>query len=335
MAIHNEVKNLSTKNIKDFNPDVDTIYIKDYKAFNQAAFLCKFKSFDAKKLRVTGEVIANNEDYQHEVGREVTAKLADCYLYGESESGGEKRSYCHWFDSLGFALNPIDAQKRIDDIHTPKHESFAVIRGSRRNSRGTSLFGSGIQHNQTITITICNATHTRSLNNDSIYGGKEIIEVELSENQFAQFITSMNNGGGIPCTIRHMNGKRMSDPPFLTKQEMFEGEFQNDMDNYTLDLEKTWNDVEAVLSKPSIGKGDKELIAKGVQKLISMINSNLPFVRKQFREQMDDVVNDAKVQIEAFAENVIRTKGLEALAKDNPDLKDIILEITGRKEKGE
>ena len=66
---------------------------------------------------------------------------------------------------------------------------------------------------------------------------------------------------------------------------------------------------------------------RGINSLIMQVQSILPFIGDQFREQMDDVVNEAKIQIEAFAENVIRQKGLEALAANNPDLKDIILNL--------
>lgn len=326
--------NLSDKNIKDFTSE-DTIYIRDYEAFNKDTFLCQFISFDAKKNRVTGKIIENNDGrYQRAVDKVITAALKDCGLYGESDMSSTRHGF-HWFDGMGYALNPHDAKKSNEKVHCPTHESFAVIRGSRHSSRGTALFGSSIQHNQSISITISTAEHNRSLNNDSIHNKKQIIEIEMSENQFAQFITTMNHGSGIPCTIRHINGKKMSDPPFQTKQELFEAEFQKDMDNYTIDLEKTLANTMAILEKPNIGKEDRKVILSNIQSLVRKLNDDMPFMRTQFREQMDGVVNEAKIQIEAFAENVIRNKGLEALAEKNPDLKDIILELRGKKSEEE
>ena len=315
--------NLTTKNIREFTSE-DTIFIRDKNSFNKDVFLCQFMHYDEAKQRVTGQIISPNDERQDGmVGNVITDSLKNCSLFG---SDGE-REHHQWFDSLGYAKNPIEDMKDHEDIHVPKHESYGVIRMSKHMHNGTKLFGSSIQHNQTISITICRATHERTLNHDWIHGGEELIEVEMSENQLAQFITSPNQGSGIPCTIRHVNMKRASEPPFITKQELFTEEFKKKMHNYAVDLQKTIAETEAILKKPNITKSDRELMQRGINSLIMQVQSNLPFIGDQFREQMDDVVNEAKIQIEAFAENVIRQKGLEALAANNPDLKDIILNL--------
>ncbi len=327
-----DIHNLSTKNIKEFTKE-DTIYIKDKNSFNKQQYLCQFVSYDAGAQRVTGTVLRNNQEYERGVGRELTAPLKDCSLFGESEMNGNKHPRRHSFDSLGYALNPLDAEKDVADVHVPEHESYAVISGGRRNSTGVALFGTSIAHNQTISITISTAKHNRSLNNDNIWAEKELIQIELSENQFAQFITSMNSGG-IPCTIRRLGGKGMANPPYQTKQEIFEAEFKKEMNNFTLDVQKALESTTEILKKQSIGKEDKKQILENTSRLISHVNSTIPFIREQFREQMDDVIHDAKTQIEAFAENVIRTKGLEALAAQNPELKEIILKLQGKDKDG-
>jgi hypothetical protein len=86
-------------------------------------------------------------------------------------------------------------------------------------------------------------------------------------------------------------------------------------------------------NKASIGKGDRDIIAKSIDRLVNHISSTVPFISKQFSESMEKVVIEAKSDIEAFVENKIRNTGLEALGykkEDNipllemPDTDDLI-----------
>ena len=322
--------NINTKNIREFT-SADTIYIRDLAGFNKPLYLCQFLGFNEKTGSVTGTIINdgcnemnNGSRLEREVGRELKAGLSKCSLYGKANE--DSQSTNHWFDHLGYALNPYEAEKEeTNNAHIESHESYAVIRGSRRNSNGTELFGTSVSHNQTISITICTATHKRDLANDWIHSGKELIEVELSENQFAQFVTSMNAGSGIPCTIRHISGKRAAPTPFISKQELFQQEFQKQMNNLTIDLRKTIEQTTDILTnKSTITKADRLMILGDVEKLVSKVSVNIPFVRDQFREQLDDMITEAKVEIEAFAENMIRRKGLEALGATNEEFRNIL-----------
>ncbi len=324
-----QVENLIAKNIKDFTTE-DTIYITDAQSFNKQFYLCKFVRLENNK--VTGTIILNNAHYENVIGKEITASVGKCALYGSSEMNGNSHLSIHRFDAMGYALNPIDAEKDTSEVHVPEHESYGMVGISKRSSRGTALFGSSTQHNQTISLTIRTAEHLRSLNNDRYYAKKQLIEIELSENQFAQLITSANVGDGIPCTIRSVNGKMTSEPPFQTKQNLFEGELKKEMTNLTKDLDKMVANTKAILEKPNVGKADREQIISDINRLYRVLSDHLPFLHTQFREQMDDVVSESKIQIEAFAENVIRNKGLEALAAANPEMREIILKLQGKQD---
>ena len=75
--------------------------------------------------------------------------------------------------------------------------------------------------------------------------------------------------------------------------------------------------LDILKNKATIGKGDREIIIAGIQRLINHFTDNVPFVQKQFQEGMEKVVLEAKSDIEAFVENKIRTAGLEAIANSN------------------
>lgn len=106
------------------------------------------------------------------------------------------------------------------------HESFGMLGFYRSSVTSANLFGSSIKHQHTIRMTLKKAEKGRSLNRDWYSGRGEIVEVEMSQNQFAEMITSMNVGDGVPVTIRRLNGKTMEPCPEENRRQEFEKEFE-------------------------------------------------------------------------------------------------------------
>ena len=63
---------------------------------------------------------------------------------------------------------------------------------SRRTGGKNHLFGSSIEHNNVIAMTLRHGEVTRELNTDWYHGDKIIAEIEMSYSQFAEAISSMN-----------------------------------------------------------------------------------------------------------------------------------------------
>lgn len=82
-----------------------------------------------------------------------------------------------------------------------KHPCYGVLGFSRRSGGVAPLFGSSIQHGDTICMTLKHGELERHLNNDHYFGKGVIAGVEMSYSQFAKTITAMNVGDGVPCTI--------------------------------------------------------------------------------------------------------------------------------------
>jgi len=88
-----EVVNLTDKRITKFTQD-DTIYIKkNYNGFD-FMYLCQFVSY--KRGIVKGKVIScETSPDGHEEGKEITARVSSCFLWGKGEDDAWDR--CHWF----------------------------------------------------------------------------------------------------------------------------------------------------------------------------------------------------------------------------------------------
>ena len=85
-----------------------------------------------------------------------------------------------------------------------------------------------------ITLRISPAYMDRDLNYDRYYAENHpYIEINMSQSQFAQAITSLNMGAGVPVTLRQINGEYIEPCPFVDKREQFSNEFREDMNELT------------------------------------------------------------------------------------------------------
>lgn len=217
-----------------------------------------------------------------------------------------------------------------------KHPSYAMIQFSRiSGGRGDTLFGSSIEHHNTIALRIYPATVERNLNSDwySTDSMLPYIEVEMSNSQFAEAITSLNHGSGVPATLRYLQGKKIDEKKFINKRTVFEEEFTGRMEKLSDEILPYTEDAMDILrNKKSISKGDRETITRAFQQIYQEINSNIPFMGKMFNEQMDKTVKEAKGEIEAFTQHKVNSLGLQKLAELNSNTPDQELIVDSNKE---
>lgn len=312
-------ENLHTRPIKEFTPE-DTIYIRRMKVFNQPLYLCQFVKYE--KGQVYGKVLAcpgneKNTMVQRDIegGLVIAAQLKNCALYGGNVE--DKHKHYHWFGSQGYAMHPLEKHKVLESgvIHVEEHPSFGIIRASRQsNGVPQSLFGSAVKGGNTISITLSHAHHDRNLNHDWIHDDEKIIEIEMSQTQFAEFMTSLNYGSGVPCTIRWYKNERIQGPPYMSKTEQFQEGFKNKLHNIGVDLKKLVVEAIAMLkNKDYLNKSDREFVVNKIEMLVQEIQKNIPYVNDQFMEQIDKTVTEAKGEIEAYMNHVVQKTGLDAL----------------------
>jgi len=207
----------------------------------------------------------------------------------------------------------------MDNFKDTEHESFAMLDISRVNSnRGQNLFGSSIKHSNTICIKISPAKISRSLNRDWFRAIKlPYIEIEMSYSQFAEAITSLNQGDGVPVTLRRLNGRDIEPCIQFDKRQQFEAEFESKMLAIGETLRILSKNTETLLnSKKPPTKSEKDIILNGINSLKQEIEKNIPFIQQSFNKQMDKTVLEAKGEVEGFMMHKIISAGLEGLQNE-------------------
>jgi hypothetical protein len=205
-----------------------------------------------------------------------------------------------------------------------KHESYGLVGFSRVTGSPGPLFGSSIQHHNFVRMRVMRAGRTRDLNRYWYSGRENIVEVDLSPTQFADLLTSMNVGEGVPCTLRYVGGNRMDPCPAVDQRQEFVDEFDADVRRVMTSAAKLAEEAAVLLKQPKVNKADLTRLNALLAKLMQDIQSNLPFVHSQFNEAMDKTVTEAKGEVEAFVQNKIVSLGIESLRKQIGGSDDMI-----------
>jgi hypothetical protein len=194
-----------------------------------------------------------------------------------------------------------------------RHPAYAQISAARFTVGGgaISLYGSDFAHRAGVSITIRRSELHRGLSEDRAFAREELIEVMLSEAQWAAFVSTLNAGSGIQCTLNHMNREevpQIAEPP--RRKEQFQNELKDRL-------------AEAVATLKSLTKlvedGKKVPLREAVRSLRQQLESSLPFVADQFNEHVESVTEAARIEVAAYLSNAVQRAGLQALgANDQP-----------------
>jgi hypothetical protein len=201
-----------------------------------------------------------------------------------------------------------------------EHESFAVLGISRISGNSGALFGSSIEHQHFIEMIISPAYIRRDLNQDWIHSSSlPYIVVQMSNSQFAECITSMNMGSGTPVTLKRIHfenvHKIMQEPPSENKRLQIDTEFEKTM----LDMSNKLDNQKEAINKlcETMPKKFQQEMNMRINSMYSEIKSTIPFIKKQFTEQMDKTVLESKGEIEGFFQTKIQNLGIQQLKLNN------------------
>ncbi|WP_019584546.1 hypothetical protein [Thioalkalivibrio sp. ALE16] len=207
------------------------------------------------------------------------------------------------------------------------HPAYGAVTVSRRQGQ-SRLFGSSLNHQQTIALSISRAHLDRQLSSDFIYPEhRELIEIEMSETQWAKVVASVGLGSGTPVTLRRVpdtdNPAKLvpgiaddEHPDSLHKKELKEG-----TEKALRETREALEELEALASAPgSVPKGKLKAAVRSMKIRLENAPSNVAHVHSQFVEAMESAKESAKTEVEGYIHGLSLQTGLESLREQGPRL---------------
>ena len=166
---------------------------------------------------------------------------------------------------------------------------------------------------------IHNSEIIRELTQDRYYTtGIPLIEIRMSSGQFAEMITSMNIGNGVCCTIERLGINKINPlPEQESRKEFVHRKFEDRMKMFANKIRQQQKEAKELVKKKSLSKEDMRQLQSHLEWLTMEVESNIPFFAKCFQETMDEVVFEAKTEVENAIQHKINTLGLSALHEQN------------------
>jgi hypothetical protein len=195
-----------------------------------------------------------------------------------------------------------------DEERTTSHPSFGLIHAAR-SSGITYLFGSPIKHNGFIEITVDLAEEDYRLHTSWYRPKDHVLTLRMSEAQWATFVSTLNVGTGVPCTLTHSRDGTLKNIPQLEGVESWVAERNRDIKKTVeRDMEKL-RDVHARIKKLQNKRGaptkaELDEIESLMVQAVENAPSNYKFLAETLSEHTEDLVTGAKAEITAFATRV-------------------------------
>ena len=220
-----------------------------------------------------------------------------------------------YFEKYPWALveEPVKRAGSFADEEIYTHPAYGQLEIVRTTGY-TELYDSEFKHSHFITIRLYQSELHRNLARDWHMAGHRapLAEINLSEAQWATFVSAVGTGGGVPCTIKSVDGRPMPRIPERRQEPIYKQEGETAINAAVRHLEVLRDKVSDTASK--LSKKDQAALLSDVRDAISKINSTLPFISKSFGEHMENVVEKAKAEVHGYVMGHLVRAGMEALS---------------------
>lgn len=214
-----------------------------------------------------------------------------------------------------------DRRKIYDDDKEFSHESYGMVGFSRVSGDSGRMFGSSLPNQSTfIRLRVTRGVRHHRLGEDRYHGEtKTMLELDLSAAQFAELLTSMNVGSGVPCTLRVVDGRQVEKCP---EEKLEAQQVRDDFKEKTAQVARNMDDskkrIDALLAKKTVSQSDRKEVADLLGLIIQDVRSNMPFWLDQFHEATGKIITSAKAEIDSFMTHAVMSAGYKALAESSP-----------------
>lgn len=200
-----------------------------------------------------------------------------------------------------------------DKVITEQHPAFGQIAISRSThgggvDRGAHLYGSDFVHMRSIGITISRSERRRELAHDWHYPkSPALIEIMMSESQWATFVSSVGQGEGVPCTIERVDGVRQ---PTLERPKDRADQFGGEIEDRLALVKDSLDELTTAVASSGLSGVKQKAMAGLIATAQQNLDRNLAYVRQCFDRHVETTVERAKAEINAYTAQAMARAGL-------------------------
>jgi hypothetical protein len=188
------------------------------------------------------------------------------------------------------------------------HPAFAQIQVSHINGHKV-LYNSDFNSRNYIALRIHKSEMIRDLSHDWHHEREQYIEVAMSEVQWATLVSSLNSTA-IPCTLTYLLGQCIDRLPEPTNRI---NQFGSELSKHLGKAVEQLSELRKTISSLGLSKVKTENLLSMLSNAQTNIMSNTQFVENSFNEHMENQVEKAKCDANAYLYHVIQRAGLDAL----------------------
>ncbi|MEU7156114.1 hypothetical protein AB0A98_06670 [Streptomyces chrestomyceticus] len=216
---------------------------------------------------------------------------------------------------------------------TEVHPAFGVAVVRRRSGGGRSLFQSDLLHNETIALSVHEATRGRDLSHDWVHPGRELVEIEMSLAQWGSLVSSVGLGSGVPVTIRRTEHDTfVPQIPHQPRTAESLREVREVTDRMYAEVKTATAALHEAIHEKKGVRATKEAL-NALERAVTDAGSNAHFTVDSLVEAGEQVVAQARADIEAHALEAVRLTGAAPSVEVSPsDAPALLGPATGQEE---
>jgi hypothetical protein len=192
---------------------------------------------------------------------------------------------------------PLKVEPEEPELPPAKHPSYGNVSISHISGGHDQLYGASVRHDHKLCLRIEHSEIVRNTGTERYHAGANIVEVDMSYDQFVNMLFNSNRGG-TPCTIRSIQGETIESPTITSKRGIISKQFAEKIKAATDGAETLRAEASRILKTPGVLKAaDKSYLLGIMDHLVQDIRSNIPYVETTFQEALDKSVGEVETQL--------------------------------------
>lgn len=194
------------------------------------------------------------------------------------------------------------------------HESWVSVRFNKANVSppGAKLVDSDIRHQRVVVMQVSEANRQRDLHTTWWHEEKQILQVVMSEAQFAAAITSFGDGSAKPATLWRRDGASVAqclDEAGSAEIRQTIREVSTAAEDAVTRLAEEVAALNRLIDERASARAIREA-ARGLTHHVDNLPKNLAFAAQSLQKTVETVVTKARYDIEAVVEGRARALGI-------------------------